>query len=112
MRNTFLWRLRGRDPVSPERGAAVDHRTQSNRRLAHRLYLTFERDLELARLHGIHFYVQNGSVTLYGVVRHELDRELLTTLVGQIEGVTNVIDQLQIVDPQFRPSVAHPTSKA
>lgn len=62
----------------------------------------FERDLELAEIHGIHFYVQNGIVTLYGTVRHELDRELLMSLVREMSGVKGVVTHLQLVDSRFQ----------
>lgn len=62
----------------------------------------FERELELAEIHGIHFYVQNGVVTLYGTVRHELDRELLMSLVREMLGVKGVVTHLQLVDSRFQ----------
>lgn len=70
--------------------------------LARRLYNTFERDLELAEIQGIHFYVQNGIVTLYGTVRHELDRDLLMTLVREMQGVKGIVTHLQLVDSRFQ----------
>ena len=76
--------------------------TLQDRVLARRLFRTFERDLELANVHGIHFYVQNGIVTLYGTIRHELDRDLLVSFVRQIAGVKGVIENLQIVDDLFQ----------
>ena len=85
---------RRRADVLPRDG----RKTLADRALAHRLFRTFEYDLELADLRGIHFYVQDGSVTLYGTVRHELDRDLLVSLVRQIDGVKGVTEHLQIVD--------------
>jgi len=79
-----------------------DRQTERDRALARRLHANFERDLELADIHGIHFYVQNGVVTLYGVVRNELERDLLVSLVRQVPGVKGVVAHLQIVEPQFR----------
>lgn len=70
--------------------------------LARRLYNTFERDLELAEIQGIHFYVQNGIVTLYGTVRHALDRDLLMTLVREMQGVKGIVTHLQLVDSRFQ----------
>ena len=72
--------------------------------LARRLYRTFERDLELAEIQGIHFYVQNGVVTLYGIVRTGLDRDLLVSLVREIPGVKGVVAHLQLVDSRFQES--------
>lgn len=66
--------------------------------LARRLLRTFERDLELTGVHGLHFYVQNGNVTLKGNVQQELDRDVLVSLVRQIPGVKGVLSELR-VDP-------------
>lgn len=79
-----------------------DRQTTSDLNLARRLYSTFERDLELAEIQGIHFYVQNGVVTLYGTVRHELDRDLLMSLVREMSGVKGVVTHLQLVDSRFQ----------
>lgn len=93
-----LRRFRRRSALLPRDG----RQTLADRALAHRLFQTFEYDLELAGLRGIHFYVQSGTVTLYGTVRHRLDRDLLVSLVEQIEGVRGVVEHLQIVDPPFQ----------
>ena len=77
-------------------------RTLKDKALALRLFRTFERDLELAGVRGIHFYVKNSVVTLYGTIRHELDRDLLVSFVEQIDGVEGVDEHLQIVDQPFQ----------
>lgn len=88
-----------------QRTPARDSRqTLKDRTLAIRLYRTFERDLELTHIRGIHFYVQHGTVTLYGTIRHELDRELLVSLVRQMAGVKGVVEHLQVVDLPFQES--------
>lgn len=84
------------------RRSGSDRQTTSDLNLARRLYNTFERDLELAEIQGIHFYVQNGIVTLYGTVRHELDRDLLMSLVREMSGVKGVVTHLQLVDSRFQ----------
>lgn len=81
-----------------------DRQTTSDYNLSRRLFGMFERDLELAEIQGIHFYVQNGIVTLYGTVRHELDRELLMSLVREMSGVKGVVTHLQLVDSRFQDS--------
>ena len=77
-------------------------RTLTDKALAQRLCRTFERDLELSNVRGIHFYVKNSVVTLYGTIRHELDRALIVSFVEQIEGVETVEEHLQIVDLPFQ----------
>lgn len=85
-------RLRG----TPKRDA---RQTVKDRALALRLFQLFEQDLEVAKVEGIHFYVQNEIVTLYGTIRHSLDRDLLCDLIRQITGVKEVVEHLQIADP-------------
>jgi len=90
-------RLRG----TPIRDARL---TLKDKALALRLFETFERDLELAHMRGVHFYVKKGTVTLSGTIRHELDRDLLIALVAQLDGVKEVVEHLQIVDRPFQES--------
>jgi osmotically-inducible protein OsmY len=78
-----------------------------DRALVLRLVETFERDMAVADLHGIHFYVRNAKVTLYGTIRHELDRDLIVSLVRQIPGVKEVVPHLQMAD---RPAIDSDTS--
>lgn len=92
----FLQRLRMKDAPRDGRHSLKDEL------LARRLARTFEHDLALADVHGIHFYVKHGTVTLYGVVQHELDRELLVGIVRDVEDVEAVIDNLQVVAPAFQ----------
>ena len=84
------------------RRTSDERQTHQDLALARRLRRLFDRDLALANLHGIHFYVQYGAVTLYGTIRHELDRDLLVSFVRQIPGVKGVTDSLQIVDDPYR----------
>ena len=78
--------------------------TLKDKALALRLFQTFERDLELAHVRGVHFYVKKGTVTLHGTIRHELDRDLLVSLITEIDGVETVEEQLEIVDLPFEES--------
>jgi|GEM_PF-2509629 len=70
--------------------------TLRDRMLAGRLRAAVNRDLTHAQLSGIHFYTYEGVVTIYGSVRHELDRDLLVTFVRQVPGVRNVVEHLRI----------------
>lgn len=93
---TMPFQMLKRRLAAPSRAA---RETARDRALAERLGVAFERDLELADVQGIHFYVQHGTVTLYGTVRHELDRDLLVSLVRQVPGVKSIVPHLQIQDP-------------
>lgn len=77
-----------------------------DRNLAQRLHNTFEQKMERASIEGIHFYVHNGVVTVYGTARHALDRDLLIAHLGQIKGVRGVIEHMQIVHAPFQKRAA------
>jgi osmotically-inducible protein OsmY len=76
----------------------IDYRTRRDQVVAGRLQHAFERDLELARVQGLNFFVQNGVVTLYGTIRHELDRELISGVVRGVAGVRDVVEHIQVID--------------
>jgi osmotically-inducible protein OsmY len=96
-----LRRLKRRFRSSPQ--SRDERQTLKDKLLARRLRDTFERDMNRADLQGLHFYVQDGVVTLYGTVRHHLDRDLLMRLVREVPGVKAVVaEKLQIVDGRFR----------
>jgi osmotically-inducible protein OsmY len=73
--------------------------TLSDRLLAERLYRTFENAPEAAQVRGIHFYVHNGMVTIYGTVRHEENQEELSARIREIPGVKGVVEHVQVVEP-------------
>lgn len=70
--------------------------TLRDRLLAERLRSAFERELPSSGVGGIHVYALGGNVTLYGSVRHQLDRELLVQFVKHVHGVRDVVDHLQV----------------
>jgi osmotically-inducible protein OsmY len=75
-----------------------DYRTRRDQVVAQRLQNAFERDLELARVQGLNFFVQNGVVTLYGTIRHELDRELILGVIRGVAGVREIVEHIQLAD--------------
>ncbi len=84
------------------RRSSDSRQTHRDFALVQRLYRTFEHDLAMTQVRGLQFYVQNGTVTLYGIIRHELDRELLLSFIRQIPGVKGVVERLQVVDQLFQ----------
>ena len=80
--------------------------TQQDYVLAKRLYATFERELELAEIHGLKFYVRSGTVTVYGTTQNSLDVDLIVSLVRQVPGVKGVKTSLQVIQPWFLESAA------
>lgn len=91
---------------------SVQKRTMRDKVLARRLFRRFEYDLADTDLQGLHFYVQNGIVTLYGSVRHELDQELLEDVVRGIPGVRSVVTNLQTVSPAHQTELPAPERPA
>lgn len=79
-----------------------DSRTHRDRVVAKRLQDTFDRDLEVARVNGLHVFVQNSVATLYGTVRHDLDKELIISIARGVPGVKGVVENLQLVETRFR----------
>jgi osmotically-inducible protein OsmY len=77
----------------------VDYKTRRDQVVARRLQNTFERDLELASVQGLNFFVQDGVVTLYGTIRHELDRELISSVVRSVPGVREVVEHVSVARP-------------
>lgn len=82
-------------------GGRRSTQTQLDRAVARRLYATFERELELADVHGVQFYVRGGTVTIYGTIKNSLDADLIMSLVRQVPGVKGVRTNLQVIDPWF-----------
>lgn len=78
-------------------------RTEKDEQLAQRLLVAFESDLEQASTGGIHFYVKDATVTLYGVARHALDRDLIVSFVERFAGVRRVISHLHLAHPPSAP---------
>lgn len=79
-----------------EPDARDERQTQKDRALVRRFRKTFERDLSLAEVQGLHFYAKDGVVTIYGTVHHELDRDLIISFVRRTQGVEEVISHLQL----------------
>ncbi len=77
--------------------SSPDPTARRDRILARRLHDRFERDLDLAGIRGLHFYVRDGQVTVYGLIRNELDRDLLRALLEHTPGVNGVTDLLDVL---------------
>lgn len=82
------------------RHARDDRQTLKDRALARRFRDTFEQELEMADVQGLHLYVKDGVVTLYGTVHHELGRELLLSFIRQRPGVKRVEAHLQTLEDE------------
>jgi hypothetical protein len=65
-------------------------------RLAGRLRAVVERDAELAKVKGFHFYIFNGVVTVYGTVRHTPERDLVLGFLRRVQGVREVVGHLNV----------------
>ncbi len=72
-------------------------RTRRDQIIARRLQTTFDRDMEIEGVSGLHAYVQNSVVTLHGSVRSDLDRELIVSIARRIPGVKDVVEHLKLI---------------
>ncbi|MDX1531098.1 MAG: BON domain-containing protein [Rhodothermales bacterium] len=72
-------------------------RTDSDRFLARRLYVAFERlsAAEVAVQH-LHFYVYEGAVSVYGIVPTEAKRDAVLSTVAALPGVARITDHLEV----------------
>ena len=82
-------------------GRQTSVKTRRDQIIARRIQTTFDRDLELAGVSGLHAYVQNSEVTLHGSVRSDLDRELIVSITKRIPGVRSVSEHLQLIDERL-----------
>ncbi len=71
--------------------------TEHDRRIASHVFVAFER-LRRADVDGLHFYVFEGTVSVYGtVLTHEQHAAVLADL-GALPGVRHVSDHLRVKD--------------
>lgn len=84
--------------------------TEQDRRIAGHVFVAFER-LRRSDVQGLHFYVFEGAVSVYGtVLTHEQHDAVLGDL-GALPGVRHVSDHLRVKDrrPQ-RPFTIRPVT--
>ena len=73
-------------------------RTESDRRVATHVYIAFEKLGRTADVQGLHFYVFEGAVSVYGdVLTHEQRDRVLLDLAA-LPGVLRVADHLRVAD--------------
>lgn len=73
-------------------------RTESDRRVATHVYIAFEKLGRTADVQGLHFYVFEGAVSVYGdVLTHEQRDRVLLDLAA-LPGVRRVADHLRVAD--------------
>ncbi|MEP0546193.1 MAG: BON domain-containing protein [Rhodothermales bacterium] len=73
-------------------------RTESDRRIATHVYIAFEKLGRTADVQGLHFYVFEGAVSVYGdVLTHEQRDRVLLDLAA-LPGVRRVADHLRVAD--------------
>ncbi len=76
---------------------ARQKQTERDRRIASHVFVAFER-LRRSDVEGLHFYVFEGAVSVYGtVLTHEQHAAVLGDL-GALPGVRRVTDHLQVKD--------------
>lgn len=73
-------------------------KTVSDQRIARRLFVSVER-LGMVHTKGLHFYVFDGAVSLYGSVATPEVRDQVLALVTALPGVRQVTEHLQVANP-------------
>ncbi len=73
-------------------------RTEADRRIATHVYIAFEKLGRTADVQGLHFYVFEGAVSVYGdVLTHEQRDRVLMDLAA-LPSVRRVADHLRVAD--------------
>lgn len=72
--------------------------TVADQQIARRLFVTFER-LGMVHTQGLHFYVFDGAVSIYGSVATPEVRDQVLNLITTLPGVRQVTEHLQIASP-------------
>ena len=73
-------------------------KTASDSQLARRLFVAFER-LGVVHTKGLHFYVFDGAVTVYGSVETVQVRDQALALITSMPGVRQVTEHIQVAQP-------------
>ena len=79
-------------------------RTESDRRIATHVYIAFEKLGRTADVHGLHFYVFEGAVSVYGDVLTHEQRERVLLDLAALPSVRRVADHLRVADRRPKPS--------
>jgi hypothetical protein len=85
-------------------------RTEADRKIATSVFVAFER---LGRMHdveGLHFYVFEGVVSVYGDVLTHEQREGVLRDLAALPGVRRVADHLRVADRRPRPFTIRPVA--
>ena len=73
-------------------------KTNADRRIARRVFVTFER-LGTVVTQGLHFYVFDGAVSVYGSVATPEVREDVLGALAALPGVRHITEHLQVRNP-------------
>ena len=77
-------------------------RTDRDRMLAHRVYVMFERIHRAHDAVDLHFYVHEGTVTVYGDVLTHEQRDGVLGHLEALPGIQDVDDHLRVADRRPR----------
>lgn len=73
-------------------------KTDADSQIARRLFVAFER-LGMVHTQGLHFYVFDGAVSVYGSVATPEVRDQVLSLITTMPGVRQVTEHLQVAHP-------------
>jgi hypothetical protein len=71
-------------------------RTLADRALAERVFDAFESE-EMPEVRGLHFYVFEGAISVYGAVASTAERDAVLGLLATISGATHIADHLTVL---------------
>ena len=85
-------------------------RTDADRKIATSVFVAFERLERENDVQGLHFYVFEGAISVYGdVLTHEQREDVLRDLAA-LPGVRHVADHLRVADRRPRPFTIRPVA--
>jgi hypothetical protein len=85
-------------------------RTDADRQIATSVFVAFERFERENDVQGLHFYVFEGAISVYGdVLTHEQRDHVLQDLAA-LPGVRHVADHIRVADRRLRPFTIRPVA--
>ena len=73
-------------------------KTTTDRQIARRAFVLFER-MGVVHTQGLHFYVFDGAVSVYGAVATPEVRDQVVAALGSIPGVRQLTEHVQVANP-------------
>lgn len=85
-------------------------RTDSDRQIATSVFVAFERLERENDVQGLHFYVFEGAISVYGDVLTYEQRDHVLQDLASLPGVRHVADHIRVADRRLRPFTIRPVA--